>query len=186
MPVTCADVTVWSSFISGERSADWPTVNRYGRRHGGAALPQRGVIAARRAGGHAGGLPGAGGRQQQHRRHGRGGAQARRRGDRRAEGGLRIGCACRGRGGDGAGRRRAGRRRVARSPRPPAIGRRTRPRCGHGNRTQASRARVCGGRGTPGSATRRCAGGCARATACSCTTSGRCGWPVVTHCWISA
>ena len=40
----------------------------------------------------------------------------------------------------------------------------------------------CGGRGTRGWAPRRCAGGCAPATACPCTTSRRCGWPAATRC----
>ena len=42
--------------------------------------------------------------------------------------------------------------------------------------------RDCSGRGMPGRAPRRCAGGCVRSTACPCTTSRRCGWCAETRC----
>ena len=45
----------------------------------------------------------------------------------------------------------------------------------------AGRCGGCAGRGTRGSATPRCAGGCAPNTAWPCTTSPRCGWPAATR-----
>ncbi len=50
----------------------------------------------------------------------------------------------------------------------------------------AGRCRGCAGRGTRGSAPRRCAGGCAPATGCRCTTSRRCASPAATPCSRSA